>query len=199
MSDSWRHHGLQHSLPPLSWSLLRFMSTESVMPSNHLILCRPLLLPSFPAPGSFQMSLLFTSGGQSIGVSASASVLPMNTQDWSPSGWTGWISLQPEGLSRVFSNTTVQKHQFFRAQENGKDDCICKAEIEKKHRDTKRGEGWGESGDWDWPMYRIDTMYKIGELINNENLLIAQGTLLNPKKRGYRYTYSWFNLLCSRD
>ena len=67
---------------------------------------------SFPASGSFQMSQLFTSGGQSIGVSASASVLPMNTQDWSPLGWTVWISLQSKGISRVFSNTTVQKHQF---------------------------------------------------------------------------------------
>ena len=71
---------------------------------------------SFPASGSFQMSQLFTSGGQSLGVSASASVLLMNTQDWSPSEWTGWISLQSKGLSRVFSNTTVQKHQFFGAQ-----------------------------------------------------------------------------------
>ena len=71
---------------------------------------------SFPASGSFQMSHFFTSGGQSIGVSASASVLPMNNQDWSPLGWTGWISLQSKGLSRVFSNTTVQKHQFFGAQ-----------------------------------------------------------------------------------
>ena len=68
---------------------------------------------SFPASGSFQMSQLSASGSQSIGVSASTSVLPMNTQDWSPLGWTGWISLQPKGLSRVFSNTTVQKHQFF--------------------------------------------------------------------------------------
>ena len=71
---------------------------------------------SFPASGSFQMSQFFTSGGQSIGVSASTSVLPMNTQDWSPLGWTDWISLQSKGLSRVFSNTTVQKHQFFGAQ-----------------------------------------------------------------------------------
>ena len=71
---------------------------------------------SFPASGSFQMSQLFTSGGQSIGVSASISVLPMNTQDWSPSEWTGWISLQSKGLSRVFSNTPVQKHQFFGTQ-----------------------------------------------------------------------------------
>ena len=71
---------------------------------------------SFPASGCFQMSQLFTWGGQSIGVSASTSVLPMNTQDWSPLGWTGWLSLQSKGLSRVFSNTTVQKHQFFGVQ-----------------------------------------------------------------------------------
>ena len=90
------------------------MSIESVMPSNHLILCCPL--QSFPASGSFQMSQLFVAGSQSIGVSASSSVLPMNTQDWSPLGWTGWNSLQSKGLSRVLSNTTVQKHQFFGAQ-----------------------------------------------------------------------------------
>jgi len=101
-----------------SWSSPKPMSIESVMPSNHLILCHPLfLLPSiFPSIRVFQMSQLFTSGGQSIGVSASASDLPMNTQDWSPLGWTGWISLQSKGLSRVFSNTTVQKHQFFGVQ-----------------------------------------------------------------------------------
>ena len=102
----------------ISWSLLKLMSIESVMPSNHLILCHPLLLllQSFPASGSFQMSQFFSSGGQPIGASASASVLPMNIQDWSPTGWTGWISLQSKGLSRVFSNTTVQKHQFFCTQ-----------------------------------------------------------------------------------
>ena len=71
---------------------------------------------SFPASGSFQMSQLFASGGQNIGVSASTSVLPTNIQDWSPLGWTGWISLQSKGLSRVFSNTTVQKHQFLGTQ-----------------------------------------------------------------------------------
>ena len=94
------------------------MSIESVMPSNHLILCRPLLLPPsiFPSIRVFQMSQLFASGGQSIGVSASTSVLSMNIQDWPPLGWTGWISLQSKGLSGVFSNTTVQKHQFFSAQ-----------------------------------------------------------------------------------
>ena len=100
------------------WRLLKLISIRLVMPSHHLILCPPLLLPfqSFLAWESFQMSQFFTSGGQSIGVSASVSVLPMNIQDWSPSEWTGWISLQSKGLSRVFSNTTVQKHQFFSAQ-----------------------------------------------------------------------------------
>ena len=94
------------------------MSIESVTPSNHLILCHPLLLPPsiFPIIRSFQMSQFFTSDGQSIGVSASASVLPMNTQDQFPLGWTGWISLQSKGISRVFYNTTVQNHQFFSAQ-----------------------------------------------------------------------------------
>ena len=102
-----------------SQSLLKLMSIESVMPSSHLILCHPLLLLS-PVPpsirGLFPMSQLFTGDGQSIGLSATASILPMNTQDWSPLGWTGWISLQFKGLSRVFSNTTVQKHKFFCTQ-----------------------------------------------------------------------------------
>ena len=94
------------------------MSTESVMPSNHLILCHPLLLlPSiFPSIRVFSNELLFASGGQSIGGSVSVSVLPMNVQDWFPLGWTGLISLQSKRLSRVFSNTTVQKHQFFSVQ-----------------------------------------------------------------------------------
>ena len=91
-----------------SWSLLKLMSIESVMPSNHLILCRPLLCPPsiFPSIGSFHMSQ-FESGGQSIGVSASALVFPMNIQDWFPLGWIGLIPLQSKGLSKVFSNTTV--------------------------------------------------------------------------------------------
>ena len=98
-------------------SLPKLMSIESVMPSNHSSSVVPFssCLQSFPASGSFQMSQ-FTSGGQSTVVSASASVLPMNIQDWFPLGWTGWVSLQSKGLSRVFSNTTVQKHQFFSAQ-----------------------------------------------------------------------------------
>ena len=96
-----------------SRSLPKLMFIESVMLSNHLILCHPLLLlPSiFPSISVFSnKSQLFTWGGQSIGVSASTSVLPKNTQDWSPLACTGWISLQSKGLSRVFSNTTVQKH-----------------------------------------------------------------------------------------
>ena len=122
MSDSLWPHGLQHARPPcsslapgvypnscpFSWWCHSTISS-SVIPFSSC-------LQSFPASGSFQMSQFFTSGGQSIGVSASASLLPMNTQDWSPFGWTGWISLLSKGLSRVFSNTTVQKHQFFGAQ-----------------------------------------------------------------------------------
>ena len=97
-----------------SWSLLKLMPIELVMPSSVV----PFFscLQSFPASGSFPMSQFFPSGGQSIGVSALASVFPKNTQDWSPWEWTSWISMQSKGPSRLFSNTTVQKHQFFRAQ-----------------------------------------------------------------------------------
>ena len=102
----------------ISWTVLKLMSVETVMPSNHLILCCTLLLlPSIlPSIRVFSNESVLCTGGQSIGVSPSASVLPMNIQDRSPLGWTGWISLQSKGLSRVFSNTTVQKHQFFGAQ-----------------------------------------------------------------------------------
>ena len=122
MSDSLRYHGLQQARPPCPSPTPRVYSnscplsqwchpttSSSVTPfSSHLL--------SFPASGSFPMSQFFTSGGQIIGVSASASVLPMNIQDWFPLGWTGWISLQSKGPWWVFSNTTVQKHQFFCAQ-----------------------------------------------------------------------------------
>ena len=121
MSDSLWPHESQHARPPCpspmpgvypnscpsSWWCHPAISS-SVIPFSSC-------LQSLPASESFPMSQLFASGGQSIGVSVSASVLPMNTQDWSPLGWTGWISLQSKGLSRVFSNTTVQKHQFFGA------------------------------------------------------------------------------------
>ena len=101
-----------------SQSLLKLMTIASVMLSNHFILCHPLLLPPsiFPSIKVFSNESVFPSGGRSTGVSASASVLPMNIQDWFPVGWTGWISLQSKGLSRVFSNTTVQKYQFFDVQ-----------------------------------------------------------------------------------
>ena len=118
MSNSMRPHGLQHTRPPCplptpgvysnSCPLSRWchpIISSSVIPfSSHL--------QSFPASGSFQMGQFFTSGGQTIGTSVSASVCPLNIQDWFPLGWTGLISLQPKGLSRVFSNTIVQKHQF---------------------------------------------------------------------------------------
>ena len=98
-----------------SWSLLKLMSIKSVMPSNISSSVVPFssCLQSFPASGSFPMSQFFTSDGQSIGVLASASVLPMNIQHWFPLWWTGLISLKSKGLSRIFSNTTVQKHQLF--------------------------------------------------------------------------------------
>ena len=104
------HHQLPKSTQP--------MSIESVMPSNHPSSVVPFSScpQSFPASGFFQMSQLFASLGQSIGVSASTSLLPLNTQDRFLLGWTGWISLQSKGLSRVFFNTAVQKHQFFGAQ-----------------------------------------------------------------------------------
>ena len=99
----------------ISQSLLKFTSSVSTMPSNHFILCCLLLLPSiFPSIKFFSNESALCI--QRIGVSASASVLPMNIQDWSALGWSGWISLQSKGLSRIFSNTTIQKHQFFGTQ-----------------------------------------------------------------------------------
>ena len=122
MSNSLWSHGLQHARPPwpsptpgvysnscpLSRSCHPTISSSIIPFSSHL--------QSFPASGCFPMSQFCASGGQSIGVSALASVLPMNTQYWSPLGGTGWISLQSKGLSRVFSNTTVQQHQVFGPQ-----------------------------------------------------------------------------------
>ena len=122
MFDSLWPHGLQHSRPPCPSPTLRVYPNSCPLSWwCHPIISSPVApfsshLKSFPASGSLQMSHFFASGGQNIGVSASASVLPMNTQDWSPLGWTGWTSLQSKGLSRVFSNTTVQKHQFFSVQ-----------------------------------------------------------------------------------
>ena len=101
-----------------SWSSPKLMSMELVIPSSHLILCHPLLLlPSmFPSIRVFSNEWAVHIRGQSIGVSASTTVPPMNTQDWFPLGWTGWISLQSQGFARVFSSTTVQKHPLFAPQ-----------------------------------------------------------------------------------
>ena len=122
LSNYLRPHEPQHPRLPCPWP------TPGVHPNPCPLSrwCRPTItssvipfsscLQSFPTSGSFPMSQFFTSGGQSIGVSASTSVLPINTQGWFPLGWTGWIFLQSKGLSRVFSNTTIQKNQFFRTQ-----------------------------------------------------------------------------------
>ena len=121
VSDSLRPHGLHHTRLPCPSPTPRACSNSCPLSQW----CHPTILffvvpfsclQSFPVSGSFQMSQFFTSGGQNIGASASASVLPMNIQEWFPLGWTVWISLKSKGLSRVFSNTTVQKHQFFGAQ-----------------------------------------------------------------------------------
>ena len=121
MSNSLWPHGLQHAMPPCP-------SPTPGVYSNSCLLsrwCHPTIsssvvsfsfLQSLPVLGSFPMSRFFTSGGQSLGASVSTSVLPMNIQDWFPLGWTGWISSQSKGLSRLFSNTTVQKHQFLSTQ-----------------------------------------------------------------------------------
>ena len=118
-SHSLRPHGLQHARPPCPLPTPRVYSNSCPLSwwCHSTISSFLLLSPSTStASGSFQMNQFFTSSSQSIGVLASTSVLPMNTQDWSPLGWTGWTSLQCKGLSRVFSNTTVQKHQFFSTQ-----------------------------------------------------------------------------------
>ena len=122
MSDSLQPHGMQHDKPPFpsptpgvysnSYPLSRWYHPTISSSEVPFFSC----LWSFPASESFQMSQLFASGGQSTGVSASTSVLPINIQDWFPLGWTGWIPLQSRGPSRVFSNIIVQKHQFFSAQ-----------------------------------------------------------------------------------
>ena len=122
VSDSLWSHESQHAKPPCPSQTHRVYSNSC--PSSQW--CHPVvsssIVPfsfcpqSLPESGSFPMCQLFTWSGQTTRVSASASVLPMNTQDWSPLGWTGWISLQSKGLSRVFSNTVVQKHQFFSSQ-----------------------------------------------------------------------------------
>ena len=137
--DYLQPHGLQHARPPCpsptpgvysnSWPLSQWFHptiSSSVVPFSS---CPQ----SFPAWGSLQMSQPFASGGQSIGASASASVLPMKIQDWFLLGWTSWISLKSKGLSRVFSNTTVQKHQFFGTQLSLYSNCHIIHDYWKNH------------------------------------------------------------------
>ena len=169
MSDSVRPHESQHARPPCpspiprvhpnSYTSSRWCHpaiSSSVIPFSS---CPPFL----PASGSFPMSQLFARGGQRTGVSASASVLPMNTQDWSPLGWTGWISLQSKGLSRVFSNTTVQKRQFFGSQLSSqsnshihtwpleKHNVLGKLNFKNKQTCRKRDHICGyQKWDWGW-------------------------------------------------
>ena len=138
VSDSLLPHALQRTRPPCT------SPTPGVYPNScplnqwwHPTISSSVIpfsshLQSSPASGAFPGSHFFTSGGQSIGASASASILPMNTQDWFPLGWNGWISLQSKGLSRVFSNTTVQKHQFLGTQLSSQSDSlICTWLLEK--------------------------------------------------------------------
>ena len=138
MPDSLRPHESQHARPPCPSPTPRVYSDSR--PSGQW--CHPAISSSvdpfstcpqsLPASESFPMSQLFTWGGQTIGVSALASVLPMNIQDWSPLGWTGWISLQSKGLSRVFSNTTLQKHQFFGAQPSSQSNSHIHTWLQEK-------------------------------------------------------------------
>ena len=144
VSDSLRPRGLHHIRLPCP------SPTPGVHSNSCPLSCRchpttsSSVIPfsswsqSFPASGSFQMSQLFVSGGQSIEASASLSVPPMNTQDWSILGWTDWISLQSKGLSRVFSNTTVQKHQFFGAQLSSQSTFISIHDNWKKNTKNKK-------------------------------------------------------------
>ena len=150
-NSSWRC-GLQHARPPCPSASPRClsMSIESVMPSNRLILCHSLLLPPsiFTTSGSCPMSQLFTSGGQSIGASASASVLPKSSQSWFPLRFTGWISLQSKGLSRVFSNTTVQTHLFFGTLPSLLSSCHIHSHTQNQQI-MRTNSSW-LAGNWRW-------------------------------------------------
>ena len=123
---------VHHQLPEFTQTHVHRVG-DAIQASHSLSSPSPLALNLSQPSGSFQMSQLFASGGQSIGVSASTSVLPMNTQDWSALGWTGWISLQSKGLSGVLSNTTVQKHQFFGAQLSSQSNSHIHTDHWKNH------------------------------------------------------------------
>ena len=189
MSDSLQAHGLQHTRPfcpsptsrvyqnscPLSQWCHPTISSSVVPFSSRL--------QSFPASGSFQMSQFFASGSQSIGVSASASVLPMDIQNWFPLGWTGWISLLSKGVSRVFSNTTFQKQQFFGPQ----------LYIPTLTSNTTTGKTitltrWTFVGELISPLFNMLSRLVITFIPRSKHLLISwlqspSGVILGPKKK----------------
>ena len=174
MSNSLQFHGLWYTSLPCPSIFPRVCSNPC--PSSQW--CHPSIsssvapfsscLQSFPALGSFPMSQFFPSGGESIGVSASASVLPVNIQDWFPLGWTGWISLQSKGLSRVFSNTTVQKHQFFGTR-------LSLVQLSHSHMTTGKTIaliGWTFVGKIMSPLFNILSRWVIVFLPRSKHLLI---------------------------
>ena len=186
MSDSLRPHESQHARPPCPAPTPRVYSNTS--PSSRW--CHPAISSSvvlfssypqsLPASGAFPMSQLFTWGGQSIRVSASASVLPMNTRDWSALGWTGWISLQSKGLSRVFSNTTVQKHQFFGAQLSSQSNSHIHIPLQNKKFKNKN-ELWDRTSCEEPSLYESYTRHQ--SFLNVDWFCISTGhnvTLLFP-------------------
>ena len=176
VSDSLRPHESQHARPPCPSQTPGVLSNSCA--SSWW--CHPAISSSvvpfsscpqsLPASGSFPMSQLFTWGGQSIGVSALASVLPLNTQDWSPLGWTGWFSLQSKGLSRVFSNTTVQKHQFFGTQLTSQSNS---------HIHT-------------WPLEK-PYFFIVKDLVQNKSLCLVVRSFQFPSTQDSSSPFPWFS------
>ena len=179
MSNSLWPHESQHTRPPCP------SPTPGVHPNScpSSQWCHPAISSSvvpfssfpksFPASGCFPMSQLFAWGGQSIGVSASTSVFPMNTQDWSPLGWTGWISLQSKGLSRVFSNSTVQKHQFFDAQLSSQSNSHIQGVWLRGYWKTPRKIQW-EQQEWQQKWQETGGFPVVMELIGKVEKLIQE-------------------------
>ena len=190
MPDSLWPHRLQHARLPCPSPTPRTYSNSCPLSQW----CHPTIsssvapfsshLQSFPASGSFPKSQFFTSGRQSIAVSASASVLPMNTQDWSPLGWTGWISLQSKGLSRVFSKTTVPKHQFFGTQLSSQSNSHIHAWLLKKTIALTR---WTWVGKAMFLLFNMLSRLVITFITRSKCLLISwlqslSAVILEPKK-----------------
>ena len=200
MSNSLWPHESQHARPPCPSPTPRVHSNSC--PSSQW--CHPAISSSvvlfsscpqsLPASGSFPMSQFFTWGGQSTGVSASLSVLPKNTQDWSPLGWTGWISLQFKGLSRVFSNTTVQKHQFFGAQLSSQSNSHIRYVTTGKTTALTR---WTFVGKVISLLFNMLPRLVITFLLRNKHLLISwlqspSAVILEPQKNKVWHCFHCF-------